>query len=155
SGGAAQARRHGDGHHRRAAADVPRRRGRRARRRARRHGPPAGRGRRHAGDAGDDADPRRLRLRERVPRRALLPRRRTDDLRAARRRHAAGALAVGAVNPITLIAIRPTNRRLINRDSLADTEVLRLLGRWGRLHAVRTALGAASLLAYLYALRSR
>jgi len=67
----------------------------------------------------------------------------------------AGALAVGAVIPLTLIAIRTTNRRLLSRDSLADTEVLRLLGRWGRLHAVRTALGAAGLLAYLYALRSR
>jgi hypothetical protein len=67
----------------------------------------------------------------------------------------AGALAVGAVIPLTLIAIRPTNRRLLSRDSLADTEVLRLLGRWGRLHAARTALGAAGLLVFLYALRTQ
>jgi Domain of unknown function (DUF1772) len=66
----------------------------------------------------------------------------------------AGAVAVGAVIPLTLIAIRPTNRRLLGPEALADAEVIRLLGRWGQLHAARTALGAAGLLVFLYALRT-
>jgi hypothetical protein len=67
----------------------------------------------------------------------------------------AGAVAVGAVIPLTLAVIRPINERLLAAGPLADDEVRRLLGRWGRLHAVRTALGAVGLLVFLYALRSR
>ena len=67
----------------------------------------------------------------------------------------AGALAVGAVIPLTLVVIRPTNQRLLSAEPLADAETLRLLDRWGRLHAVRTALGVAGLLAFLFALRTR
>ena len=67
----------------------------------------------------------------------------------------AGALAVGAVIPLTLVVIRPTNRRLLSSETLADAETLDLLERWGRLHAVRTVLGATGLLAFLYSLRTR
>ena len=53
----------------------------------------------------------------------------------------AGA-AVGAVVPYTLVAIMPTNRRLLDPALDPDVpEVRFLLRRWGQLHLVRTALG--------------
>lgn len=61
-----------------------------------------------------------------------------------------GALLIGAVVPFTLVVIKPTNDKLLapGRDSsTADTR--QLLQRWSRLHAVRTALSLAALLAYL------
>ena len=67
----------------------------------------------------------------------------------------AGAAAVGAVIPLTLVAIRPTNQRLLSPGPLGDDDVQRLLARWGRWHAVRTVLGAVGLLVFLYALRTR
>ncbi|HEX9820185.1 MAG TPA: DUF1772 domain-containing protein [Methylomirabilota bacterium] len=67
----------------------------------------------------------------------------------------AGGLAVGSVIPLTLLAIRPITRRLLAPDRLDDHETIRLLRRWGRLHAVRTTLGAAGLLAFLRALGAR
>jgi hypothetical protein len=67
----------------------------------------------------------------------------------------AGALAIGAAIPLTLVVIQPVNHRLLSGAPLADAEILSLLERWGRLHAVRTVLGAAGLLAFLYALRTR
>ena len=66
----------------------------------------------------------------------------------------AGALAMGAVIPLTLVVIRPTNQRLLGAEPLPDAETLRLLDHWGRLHTVRTVLGAAGLLVFLYALRA-
>jgi hypothetical protein len=67
----------------------------------------------------------------------------------------AGALAVGAAIPLTVIVIRPTNKRLLSGELLDDDEVRRLLGRWGQLHAVRTALGAIGVLLFLSGLRLR
>ena len=67
----------------------------------------------------------------------------------------AGALAVGAAIPFTLLVVRPVNHRLLGAEPLAEADVLRLLERWGRLHAVRTVLGAAGFLTFLYALRTR
>jgi hypothetical protein len=61
-----------------------------------------------------------------------------------------GALLIGAVVPFTLLVIKPTNDTLLapGRDfSTIDTR--QLLERWSRLHAVRTALSLAALLAYL------
>jgi hypothetical protein len=55
------------------------------------------------------------------------------------------ALLLGAVVPFTLIVILPTNKRLL--DPALDAhgaEASRLLTRWGRLHAVRSALSAAA-----------
>ncbi|HEX5065542.1 MAG TPA: DUF1772 domain-containing protein [Myxococcota bacterium] len=56
-----------------------------------------------------------------------------------------GALLLFAVVPFTLIAILPTNQRLLadaGTHDAAATEAL--LQRWGLLHAVRTALSGAA-----------
>ncbi len=54
----------------------------------------------------------------------------------------AAAVVLGSVIPFTFLAIMSTNTRLLapelNKDS---AEAASLLRRWGRLHAVRTALG--------------
>jgi Domain of unknown function (DUF1772) len=54
---------------------------------------------------------------------------------------AIAALLSGAVVPFTFIAIMPTNRALLapGRD-LDAAETRTLLGRWAKLHAVRTVL---------------
>lgn len=54
-------------------------------------------------------------------------------------------LLLGAVVPFTLIVIMPTNRRLLDpsRD-LASPETRDLLGRWAKLHAVRSVLAFAA-----------
>lgn len=64
-----------------------------------------------------------------------------------------GGLLIFAVVPFTLLIIRPTNQRLLapGRD-LASAETRQLLERWGRLHAVRSSLGLAASVVYLYAL---
>ena len=64
----------------------------------------------------------------------------------------AGALLLGAVIPFTIIVILPTNKRLLD-PSLDKNSVLaeQLLHRWATLHAVRTVLSFASLLAFLLA----
>jgi Domain of unknown function (DUF1772) len=67
----------------------------------------------------------------------------------------AGALAIGAVVPFTLLVITPTNHRLLGSDKLGDAEVLQLLRRWGHLHALRTVLAALALLAFLFSLGPR
>lgn len=61
------------------------------------------------------------------------------------------ALLVGAVVPFTFGVIMPTNHRLLapGRD-LASAETRALLLQWGRLHAVRTALGSAGTVVYLW-----
>jgi hypothetical protein len=60
-------------------------------------------------------------------------------------------ISLGLVIPFTLIAMLPTNKQLtdsaLNRRS-ADAH--RLLVRWARLHAVRSALSASALLIFLY-----
>jgi Domain of unknown function (DUF1772) len=62
-----------------------------------------------------------------------------------------GGLLLGAVIPFTLVAIRPTSRRLLDPalDRRSD-QARRLLSRWGRLHAVRSALSALALVIFLY-----
>ena len=58
-----------------------------------------------------------------------------------------------AVVPFTLLVIRPTNERLLSPDrDLGSPETLHLLEQWGRLHAVRSVLGLAASIVYLYAL---
>jgi|ERR687891_2741278 hypothetical protein len=64
----------------------------------------------------------------------------------------AGAVAIGAAVPFTLLVIMPTNRTLLGDQPLGDADTRRLLQRWGRLHAVRTLLGAAAVGAFLVAL---
>jgi hypothetical protein len=68
-------------------------------------------------------------------------------------RWVAGALLILANWPYTLLGIRPTNSRLMAIPSdQADAEARRLIERWGRLQAVRTALGIAATLAFVWAL---
>ena len=64
----------------------------------------------------------------------------------------AGALLIGANVPLTLVAILPVNRRL-GRTPIeeAGAESHALLGRWGRLHLLRTLLGLAAVAAYFMA----
>jgi Domain of unknown function (DUF1772) len=63
------------------------------------------------------------------------------------------ALLIGAVVPFTAIVIMPTNHRLSapGRD-LGSAETRALLERWGRLHAVRTALSLLATGLYLWLL---
>ena len=53
----------------------------------------------------------------------------------------------------TLLVIRPTNDALLATDPIkADGKTRVLIVKWGRLHLVRTALGALGTIALLYAL---
>jgi len=64
-----------------------------------------------------------------------------------------GAALILANWPYTLFIIMPTNRQLkaIEPDQ-ANAETRGLLLQWGRLHAVRSALGLAAMAIYLWAL---
>jgi hypothetical protein len=66
------------------------------------------------------------------------------------------ALLIGAVIPFTFIGIMPTNKALLapGRDlDTADTRAL--LEHWAKLHMIRTALGLAATILYVFlALRS-
>ena len=54
--------------------------------------------------------------------------------------------------PYTYFAIMPTNARLMaTPEAEANAETRRMVERWGRLHAGRGALGAASTLVLLWA----
>jgi hypothetical protein len=63
-----------------------------------------------------------------------------------------GAFLILANWPFTLLGIAPTNKKLnaIAANDAGPTSRL-LLEKWGRLHAVRTVLGIAATLAYLWA----
>ena len=68
-------------------------------------------------------------------------------------RWAVGAVLILANWPYTLLGVIPTNNKLkgIVPDAAGPTS-RELIERWGRLHAVRTTLGIAAALAYLWAL---
>ena len=63
---------------------------------------------------------------------------------------ASGAVLLGSVVPFTLVIMWPTNRQLV--DPALDPSSQRatqLLIRWGRLHALRSALSSAAFLILL------
>ena len=61
-------------------------------------------------------------------------------------------LVLGSVVPFTLIVMWPTNKRLEDPGLDTATELARsLLVRWGRLHAVRSALSLLALILMLFA----
>jgi hypothetical protein len=64
---------------------------------------------------------------------------------------AVGGLLIGAAVPFTLIAILPTNRRLLGKERINALEHRALMKRWARLHAVRSLLGLVGLLVLIYA----
>ena len=64
-----------------------------------------------------------------------------------------GSMLILANWPFTIFAIMPTNNRLkAIPNEKADAASRALIEHWGRLHAVRTALGALASAAYLWAL---
>ena len=68
----------------------------------------------------------------------------------------AGAVAMAAPWPWTLLAIKPTNDALLaTAPDQAGPQTRALIEKWGMLHAVRTTLGALATLAYLWACMSR
>jgi Domain of unknown function (DUF1772) len=64
-----------------------------------------------------------------------------------------GGLLLFLVIPFTFVVILPTNQRLQSPVlDVASEEAIRLLRRWGRLHAVRSMLGGLSFAVFLWTL---
>ena len=64
----------------------------------------------------------------------------------------AGAVVLVLNWPYTLLGIMPTNRQLLaTAPESADAATRSLLERWGRLHAVRSALGVIATMLFLIA----
>jgi len=67
----------------------------------------------------------------------------------------AGGLLLGLVIPFTLLVILPTNQRLLDPGlDRRSPETARLLVRWGRLHAVRSAVAGLAFVLLTYHLAS-
>ena len=64
------------------------------------------------------------------------------------------ALFIGAVVPFTFFVVMPTNHKLLEpgRD-LTSVQTRKLLEKWGKLHAVRTAFSLIASILYLWLLR--
>ena len=63
-----------------------------------------------------------------------------------------GAVVLFANWPYTLLCIMPTNNKLMASDAaIAGPDSRKLIEKWGRLHAVRTALGFGAVLLFLWA----
>ena len=66
---------------------------------------------------------------------------------------ALGGVLMLANWPVTFIAILPTNNRLMATDpAAAGPESRAMVEKWGALHGIRTGLGFAASLAFLWAL---
>jgi uncharacterized membrane protein len=64
---------------------------------------------------------------------------------------AAGSVLIFSVVPITLIAIMPTNSRLLDPDlDRTSPATYELLRTWARLHGVRTLLSLAATAVFMY-----
>jgi hypothetical protein len=64
-----------------------------------------------------------------------------------------GAIVLVANWPYTLAVIMPTNNTLMATPvGAANAATTALIGKWGRLHAVRTCLGAAATAIFIWAL---
>jgi competence protein ComGC len=64
-----------------------------------------------------------------------------------------GGILIVVVIPYTLIAIRPTNNRLLDPALDRNSDLARqLLRRWAKLHAVRTVLSLAAFLLFCWAI---
>jgi hypothetical protein len=64
-----------------------------------------------------------------------------------------GSVLMLANWPYTLLVLMPVNKRLMTTDvAAASAETGDLVGRWGALHAGRTALGVAAVISFLVAL---
>ena len=64
----------------------------------------------------------------------------------------AGALTLLAGWPYTLLVILPTNKRLLATPiGAANAETVALIAKWAALHGVRTGLGVAATLLFLFA----
>jgi hypothetical protein len=65
-----------------------------------------------------------------------------------------GALVLVANWPYTLTVIMPTNNTLMATPvEAANAATTALIGKWGRLHAVRTCLGAAATAIFVWAMQ--
>ncbi|MEX1220475.1 MAG: DUF1772 domain-containing protein [Idiomarina sp.] len=63
-----------------------------------------------------------------------------------------GAALIFSVVPFTFIAIMPTNKLLLDPErDRASAETHNLLRKWGRLHAVRSALSTFAAILFCYA----
>jgi len=68
----------------------------------------------------------------------------------------AGAIAMIAPWPWTLIGIKPTNDALLATEpDRSGPQIRALVVKWGTLHSVRTAFGALATLAFLWACMPR
>ena len=64
-----------------------------------------------------------------------------------------GGLLIVAPIPFTLIVVRPTNKKLLDPSlDRSSNEARQLLTRWGRLHAVRTALSLIAFMIFIVAM---
>jgi hypothetical protein len=64
-------------------------------------------------------------------------------------RWTAGAVAIIANWPFTILVILPTNNQLMG-EATAE-QIQHLLSRWNRLHGVRSGLGLLATIAYVWA----